>query len=411
MFRIARPLLCALMLCFLGTLTACTSQQPLICSLPADILGQMRPTLANGVLYFGGEFGYVYALSAATGKLLWSTPVPDSSSLSQPTIANDVLYTAGHDALYALDATTGKLLWQAPLPYQSYSFLPSTPAVGNGLVYVMGAQGVAAFHLTHGTLAWKYAQPAQTVNGSAPEGDPTLANTTLFFGADGVYALNATTGKLRWHHAATVSQAQYATPIIADGTLYVTSSDGTEAAPASTPTGKSSYLEALRPSDGKLLWHTAFSAWPASRPLVVAGALYLVGQDATHYVNAGVTYAFDQQTGKARWNVPQPDTTFLFASNTDWPPASDQTTLYLGGSALVAITIATHAVHWQMATTERPSLPGALVGTTLYVGIGGSANYTCGGPTIPPTDGQVEAVNSATGATVWHVTLSQGKTK
>src|SRR5215831_1300857 len=68
------------------------------------------PVYAEGTLYFGGDDGYVYAVSANDGRQLWKYrtggPVPAS-----PAIAGGVLYVGSYDGkFYALDARTGDTL-------------------------------------------------------------------------------------------------------------------------------------------------------------------------------------------------------------------------------------------------------------------------------------------------------------
>jgi outer membrane protein assembly factor BamB len=77
------------------------------------------PAVSGGVLYLACTGGYVYAMSAATGKTLWS----------------------GSELVYACNATTGKKLWT----YSAGNTLQSTPVAANGLLYIgTGTGGMAA---------------------------------------------------------------------------------------------------------------------------------------------------------------------------------------------------------------------------------------------------------------------------
>jgi polyvinyl alcohol dehydrogenase (cytochrome) len=87
------------------------------------------------------------ALDPATGKILWQTADPQSETLPAPvgtvgvwdlapvTSANGVLYGASMaqtgSQMYALDAATGKILWQ----YAAGSSVNAAPAVVDGTVY------------------------------------------------------------------------------------------------------------------------------------------------------------------------------------------------------------------------------------------------------------------------------------
>lgn len=78
------------------------------------------PTIENGKLYLGladGELpvhqgGGVICLEAASGKIIWRTPLP-ADITAQVAVNKDKLWALGSNALlYQLDATTGKLLQQ-----------------------------------------------------------------------------------------------------------------------------------------------------------------------------------------------------------------------------------------------------------------------------------------------------------
>lgn len=81
-----------------------------------------KPILQDGRIYLGtygtslgkGRTGSLYALEAATGRVLWSLETEDG-------IENDLIlkdgkiYAGGVAAFYAVDAATGKVVWTAPL--------------------------------------------------------------------------------------------------------------------------------------------------------------------------------------------------------------------------------------------------------------------------------------------------------
>src|SRR5712675_504119 len=70
------------------------------------------PALADGVIYFGGDDGNVYAVDAVTGRQLWkhatNGPVPSS-----PAVVGGIVYVQSYDGkFYALDAKTGGTKWK-----------------------------------------------------------------------------------------------------------------------------------------------------------------------------------------------------------------------------------------------------------------------------------------------------------
>lgn len=88
--------------------------------------------LAKGVVFVTGTSD-VFALSAITGKSLWHAPIVSSFS---PAVANGVVYVSGDSSgfLYALDAASGTILWQYSVG--DLLFIISSPSVVNGRVYL-----------------------------------------------------------------------------------------------------------------------------------------------------------------------------------------------------------------------------------------------------------------------------------
>src|SRR4029077_12900474 len=102
-------------------------------------------TLTNTTVT-GGSWA---ALDPESGEILWQTADPTVAArpafsspvgvwdLAPVTVANGVLYAASMakttegDDMYALDAATGKILW----PYNAGSSVKAAPAVVNGSVY------------------------------------------------------------------------------------------------------------------------------------------------------------------------------------------------------------------------------------------------------------------------------------
>jgi polyvinyl alcohol dehydrogenase (cytochrome) len=90
-------------------------------------------TLQNGTTAIGGSWA---ALNPATGAFDWQTATPLASAAMGPqTVANGVVYTgstapAGNN-MYALSAATGRILWS----FASGGSVNSGPAVVDGTVY------------------------------------------------------------------------------------------------------------------------------------------------------------------------------------------------------------------------------------------------------------------------------------
>jgi alcohol dehydrogenase (cytochrome c) len=89
---------------------------------PATYSFEAAPIVVDGVMYVSGWDGYVWALDAATGELLWQyqhmipidTPLCCGNVNRGVAVANGRVYFATQNGyLVALDATNGKAVWQS----------------------------------------------------------------------------------------------------------------------------------------------------------------------------------------------------------------------------------------------------------------------------------------------------------
>jgi outer membrane protein assembly factor BamB len=133
----------------------------------------------------------------------WSTPLGGPIK-SAPAYKDGKLFVGDYGGyMNAVDAKTGTLVWQSgslgPGFGGSGAFY-STPAVAYGRVYAGNNDSrVYSYDTSDGELAWSYSTGGYAYSG------PTVANTkhsppTVFIGSfDGnVYALDAKDGSLRW---------------------------------------------------------------------------------------------------------------------------------------------------------------------------------------------------------------------
>src|SRR5580704_7953841 len=106
------------------------------------------PTTVDGTIFIGNNNGSLYAIEAATGRVLWSAHV-SNPLMSAPLVYDDlvivgegdptsrtsspsepVMVGEGPSALIAFDRLSGQLRWQTPL---SGSAMP-TPAIIDGIL-------------------------------------------------------------------------------------------------------------------------------------------------------------------------------------------------------------------------------------------------------------------------------------
>ena len=177
-----------------GITSANIGQLGLIASLdlPGEASLEATPVAVDGVVYFSGSYGGVYAVDGPTGKLLWKYDPqiwkvnPARQGLGMG-VNRGVAYDKGRvfigvldGRLVALDAKTGKEVWSVnTLPPGTLHSLTGAPRTFNGKVIIgnggadIGQRGfVSAYDQKTGALAWRF----YTVPGSPEQnkGDPVM---------------------------------------------------------------------------------------------------------------------------------------------------------------------------------------------------------------------------------------------
>ena len=108
------------------------------------------PVIADGCVYVGSQSGWVYALNADTGKLVWSTLVEEDPEVAfssgaggingSLSVANGMVYAsvAHYESPYiaALDQDTGKVVWATITERQTGAGTQASPAVFGDVVLV-----------------------------------------------------------------------------------------------------------------------------------------------------------------------------------------------------------------------------------------------------------------------------------
>ena len=168
---------------------------------------EATPIVVDGVMYTSGNWGRVYALDARTGQALW-TFVPDVDGQYGRYACCDVVnrgvtvwqgrvYVGALDGwLYALDARSGRVLWKADTfvsrkrPYT----ITGAPQVAGGVV-VIGQGGadfadgrgyISAYDLTSGKLRWRFfTVPGDPKN---PVENPELAEAARTWSPNSLWA-------------------------------------------------------------------------------------------------------------------------------------------------------------------------------------------------------------------------------
>ncbi len=167
---------------------------------------EATPIVVDGTLYTSGNWGNVYAIDAATGHERWVYRPDVDTQWARYACCDAVnrgvavwqgkVYVASLDGfLHALDAATGRLLWKVDAtpgrgPGDFHYFITGAPliagdsvVIGNGGSDFRGARGsIAAFDLNSGKLRWRfYTVPRDPRKG--PQDQPHLNAAIRTWGA------------------------------------------------------------------------------------------------------------------------------------------------------------------------------------------------------------------------------------
>jgi outer membrane protein assembly factor BamB len=216
---------------------------------------------------------FIVALDAKTGRELWRSPRAEKTTWATPLVVatgKPQVVTAASNRVRAYDLQDGTLLWDAP------GLTPNTiptPVYGDGLLYLTsGFRGNALMAVKLGeakgdlaggsAIAWRYDQDTPYVP------SPLLYAGGLYFlkSNSGILTrLDAKTGAKSFTERVEPLQNVYASPVAADGRVYVVDRGGATTVLKAGPALQVLAVNTL--DDG-------FDASPA----LVEGELYLRGR-------------------------------------------------------------------------------------------------------------------------------------
>ena len=319
------------------------------------------PAVADGAVYEGSDTGYVYALNAATGSVIWQynsgTGLDSSPAFANGVVYVGTLYYGGHGSVVALNAATGAVIWQ----FLTNSGIESSPAVVNGVVYIGSYVGyVYALNATTGALIWSYLAGAETFS------SPAVVNGVVYIGSnDGnMYALNADNGARIWSFQ--TGNPVWASPVVVDGTVYFNTDNGT--------------VFALRSADGSEIWATYVgngTDHADDSPAVSSGYVYIGTRHGFYALNA--------VDGSQIWVFTSPYSTkqttgFVYSS-----PAVSGNAVYFGYSDgyVFAVNAFSGSMIWSYQTGLFVFTSPAIANGVVYLGSYDGNIYALGTGTLP----------------------------
>lgn len=415
-----------------------------------------RAAVVGGVAYFPDWAGNLFAVNAQNGKLIWSHQFSDyglasgTVARSTPAVVGGVLYigtqynAAGSTGwLLAINAANGKLLWKTqPDTSNSFPVITSSPVVALGIVYLgmtsdeefaaanptypccVARGSVVAVSAYNGAKLWQTFMAPKGYTGAAVWGSNPVVDLlrgTVYVGTgdnyshptdpaflacmaaggteasclpsndhvDSIVALNMFTGGIEW-------STRLMNWSLASPPIYTPGSDdwnvacafgGPNCPPAlaGEPTGPD-FDFGSAPNE--------ITYWTGSGFKTIIGA----GQ------KSGLYYALDPDTGKVEWQTQVGPGSSL--GGMEWGSASDGQRIYVAignlygipyaaGSAgsWAALNPANGAILWQVADPNGSVDLGPLAAANGVVYVDSMAG-TAGEPTM-------FALNASNGSTLW----------
>ncbi len=302
--------------------------------LPGEVTLEAAPIEVDGTIYFSGSYAAVYAVDAASGKLLWKydpqtwkhNPMKMffSFGANRGVAYEDgrVFVAALDGRLIALDAKSGRELWIAhSVPEGALNISTGAPRVMNGKVIIgnggadFGARGfVTAFDTATGKMAWRF----YTAPGSPEQnkGDPAMEAAAKTW--TGEWWKTGTGGTV-WNGMTFDAELNRIYIGVGNAGPY----DPEARSPGSGDNLYTSSIVALDASTGKYIWHyqqNPRDAWDyKATPNMVMATLRIGGKQRKVLLHAptnGFFYVLDRQTGKLL-NQPGKTTEISWASGID----------------------------------------------------------------------------------------------
>lgn len=376
------------------------------------------PVVAGGVVYLQDMNSNVYALDLKTGALRWRAQFDDvNQGPDGVAVAGDRIYGGTDTTVFALSTATGKLLWTQRIVKPLEQFMNIAPQVANGIVYAAtigeppgGAGRLYAIDAQTGKVVWKFktikvpwAHPFLSGGGGSWY-TPSVSGNVIYWGianplpwggtrkypngaafggaalyTDSLLALNAATGKLLWYDQVTKHDVR-------DQDLQLPPVVGSAGKiPAVFSAGKRGLVIAWNTATHKRIWQAAVGVrlndtgpLPTHRVLICPG---LLGGVLT-------PMAYAQNT----LFVPVVDLC-MHGSAYGYEDLGSVNVTKRGKGELIALNASTGARLW---TRKFPQADFSCA--TVANGVVFTATY----------DGTVYGLDTASGATLWQTTMPSG---
>jgi len=255
----------------------------------------------SGRIYVTTGFGRVFALEAASGKILWQRDLGAPMRTAPSVRGNRVFVITITNKFFALDGTGGQVLWTHAGIEEATNLLGGgAPAVDGGTVVVAYSSGeIVALRVETGQVLWSDSlSNARRIRGSitlaAIRGRPVIDRGLVFAISNSglLAAINLRTGRRLWER----NIGGVESPWIAGDYLFVLSNEFE--------------LIALNRRNGQVHWVTALPQW--EDPKDKEGRINWIGpilaSDRLILTNSiGEAYSISPYSGKILGKVGMPD--------------------------------------------------------------------------------------------------------
>lgn len=330
-------------------------------------------------VYYGRHFGpaknwiNVYAIEAKTGRIIWDFQANLAFDTKTKIAVSDgkVFLTAkgigyAEGFVIALNATNGSLLWKMPC-----AIFNSIPVTDNGNVFINSDHSLIGFDGINGRVIWNYTL-RKFVNA------PTTAKGILYaISTDNhLYAINTTDGSHLWD---IYTYPGFSGIMVAEDVVYAPSNDGNIYA-LNSLTGAILWKHDTTPSEFNWANFTVHTT-----PVYNSGLLFFTSQsrqhiyirndfggDAGHVYTRTSVYALEASTGNKVWNYTVTDVSL------GYPVSVDEGVVYTTNSrSILGFNYQNGALIWNYtaAVGILPQTDPVSYDGVLYVGFSGGQLY------------------------------------
>ena len=283
--------------------------------------GFAGPAVAQGkviVFHREGDEVVIESLDAAGGKPAWKWTAPtdyrdsfgmDEGPRATPTIAEGRVFAHGADGmLFALDAASGKLLWsfdsraETNSPQGFFGRACSPLVLGDRVIFTPGGTrlgkpaGVVALDAATGKLIWHSVEDEASCSSPVTYGDPAKPRLLCWMRND-LWSLDAATGKVRHHkrlRSKMDASVNAATPIaVGEGDYFLSAGYGV----GGSVWGMEPDDEPFEPTDLGDIFESHYST-PVFHDYHIYG--FHDRQETGQHLRC-----VDMNEGKVRWNGPR----------------------------------------------------------------------------------------------------------